>query len=338
MVRYIINRVLWMIPVILGVLLIAFFLSSVAPGRVADSILGYDAPEEEKQALEEELGLNDPFLIRYVRYVKGIVTKGDLGNSYKTRQPVFGEILSKFPNTIKLTFFAVLVALIIGIPLGVIAAVKQYSAIDNATMVFALFGVSVPQFWFALMMMLIFSVKLKWLPAITTGNGALGWILPVAMVGIANVGMIARTTRSSMLEVIRQDYIRTARAKGQKEGKVIFRHALRNSLIPVIATLGNTIASSLGGSIIAESIFSVNGVGLYMLNAINGRDWPAVQGGLAFLAVVFSIVMLFIDLLYTVVDPRLKDEFNAKNKMAANRRAMKKQARVAAKSANQAQA
>jgi peptide/nickel transport system permease protein len=151
------------------------------------------------------------------------------------------------------------------------------------------------------------------------------------MVGIANVGMIARTTRSSMLEVIRQDYIRTARAKGQKEGNVIFKHALRNSLIPVAATLGNTIASSLGGSIIAESIFSVNGVGLYMLNAINGRDWPAVQGGLAFLAVVFSIVMLFIDLLYTVIDPRLKDEFNAKNKMKANRRAAKRAARAAAR-------
>ena len=272
MVRYIINRLLWMIPVILGVLLIAFFLSSVAPGRAVDQIIGYDAPEEAKLALEEELGLNDPFIVQYARYVFKIVTKGDLGNSYKTRQPVFQEITSKFPNTLKLTFYAVLVALIIGIPLGVIAAVKQYSAVDNATMVFALFGVSVPQFWFALMMMLIFAVRLKWLPAITTDNGALGWVLPVAMVGIANVGMIARTTRSSMLEVIRQDYIRTARAKGQKENKVIFKHALRNSLIPVAATLGNTIASSLGGSIIAESIFSVNGVGLYMLNAINGRD------------------------------------------------------------------
>ena len=157
MIRYIIKRLLWMIPVILGVLLIAFFLSSVAPGRAVDQILGYDAPEEDKLALEEEMGLNDPFIVRYGRYVAGIVTRGDLGNSYKTRQPVLGEILSKFPNTLKLAFFAVIVALIIGIPLGVVAAVKQYSVIDNATMVFALFGVSVPQFWFALMMLLIFS-------------------------------------------------------------------------------------------------------------------------------------------------------------------------------------
>ena len=333
--RYILNRLLWMIPVILGVLLIAFFLSSVAPGDPVDQILGVDAPVEDKEAMREELGLNDPYFVRYGRYVVGIVTRGDLGNSYKTGQPVLGEIISKFPNTFRLTVWAVMVALLIGIPLGVIAAVRQYSVVDNATMVFALFGVSVPQFWFALMMMLIFAVKLKWLPAITTGKGALGWVLPVAMVGIANVGMIARTTRSSMLEVIRQDYIRTARAKGQKEGKVVFKHALRNSLIPVAATLGNTIASSLGGSIIAESIFSVNGVGLYMLNAINGRDWPAVQGGLAFLAVVFSFVMLFIDLLYTVIDPRLKDEFNAKNKMAANRRAAKRKAREAARASAQ---
>lgn len=332
--RYILKRMLWMIPVMLGVLLIVFFLSAVAPGDPVEQILGADAPYEDKMAMRETLGLNDPFLVRYGRYLKGIVTKGDLGNSYKTGQPVFKEILSKFPNTLKLTVLAVAVALIVGIPLGVVAAVKQYSLLDNATMVFALFGVSVPQFWFALMMMLIFAVKLRWLPSITTGHGALGWVLPVAMVGIANVGMIARTTRSSMLEVIRQDYIRTARAKGQKEGVVIFKHALRNSLIPVAATLGNTIAASLGGSIIAESIFSVNGVGLYMLNAINGRDWPAVQGGLAFLALVFSFVMLFIDLLYTLIDPRIKDEFDAKNKLAATKRAAKKRAREAAKASS----
>ena len=331
--RYIIRRLLWMIPVVLGVLLIVFALSAIAPGDPVDYIVGYDAPEEVREAKREELGLNDPFIIRYGRYVVGIFTRGDFGTSYTTKQPVLGEILSRFPNTLKLTVFAVLVALIIGIPLGVIAAVKQYSAIDNATMVFALFGVSVPQFWFALMMMLIFAVKLEWLPAITANNGALGWVLPVSMIGIANVGMIARTTRSSMLEVIRQDYIRTARAKGQKESKVIFRHALRNSLIPVVATLGNTMASSLGGSVVAESIFAVNGVGLYMLNSIDNRNWPSVAGGLLFLAIVFSFVMLFIDILYTIIDPRLKDEFNARNKMAANRRAAKRKAREAARAA-----
>jgi len=331
MARYIGKRLLWMIPVILGVLLIVFALSAFTPGDPVDDIVGFDAPIEVKEAKREELGLNDPFIVRYWNYLVGIFTRGDFGTSYNTNRPVAQELAKKFPNTVKLTVLAVCVALIIGIPLGVISAVKQYSLIDNASMVFALFGVSIPQFWFALMMMLIFSVKLHWLPTMTTTGGALGWIMPVAMIGIANVGNIARTTRSSMLEVIRQDYIRTARAKGQKENVVIVKHALRNALIPVIANVGNTIGVSLGGAVVAENIFSVDGVGNYMLGAIQTRNWPSVQGGLVLLAVCFSVVMLCMDLIYTVVDPRLKDEFNAKSKMAANKRAAKKKAKEAAK-------
>lgn len=331
MARYIVKRLLWMIPVILGVLLIVFALSAFTPGDPVDDIVGYEAPQEVKEAKREELGLNDPFLVRYWNYLTGIFTRGDFGTSYNTNRPVAQELAKKFPNTVKLTVLAVCVALVIGIPLGVISAVKQYSLIDNASMVFALFGVSIPQFWFALMMMLIFSVKLHWLPTMATTGGALGWIMPVAMIGIANVGNIARTTRSSMLEVIRQDYIRTARAKGQKENVVIVKHALRNALIPVIANVGNTIGVSLGGAVVAENIFSVDGVGNYMLGAIQTRNWPSVQGGLVLLAVCFSVVMLCMDLIYTVVDPRLKDEFNAKSKMAANKRAAKKKAKEAAK-------
>lgn len=332
MLRYIGKRLLWMIPVILGVLLIVFALSAITPGDPVDDIVGFDAPIEVKEAKRQELGLDDPFIVRYARYVVGIFTRGDFGTSYVTGRPVAQEIFKKFPNTVRLTVLAVIVALLIGIPLGVISAVKQYSLIDNASMVLALFGVSIPQFWFALMMMLIFSVKLHWLPTMASAaNGALGWVMPVAMIGIANVGNIARTTRSSMLEVIRQDYIRTARAKGQKENVVIVKHALRNALIPVIANVGNTIGVSLGGAVVAESIFSVDGVGLYMLGAIQTRNWPSVQGGLMLLAVCFSIVMLCMDLIYTVVDPRLKDEFNAQSKMAANRRAAKKKAKEATK-------
>ncbi|MDO5332269.1 MAG: ABC transporter permease [Bacillota bacterium] len=327
MLRYIGKRILWMIPVILGVLLIVFGLSEIAPGDPVDQIVGYDAPEEIKEAKREELGLNRPFLIRYVDYVKGIVTRGDLGTSYSTKLPVFQEVMQKYPNTVKLALLAIAVALIIGIPLGVISAVKQYTFIDNASMVFALFGVSVPQFWFALMMMLIFAVKLRWLPASSATAGPIGLVMPVAMIGIANVGNIARTTRSSMLEVIRQDYIRTARAKGQKENKVIFKHALQNALIPVVANVGNSMASSLGGAVVAEQVFSVDGVGRYMLTAINARNWPAVCGGLVILAITFSVVMLLVDLVYTVVDPRLKDEFNAASKMAAQKRAFKKAAK-----------
>jgi len=324
MLRYIGKRILWMIPVLLGVLLIVFILSEIAPGDPVDQIIGADAPEDVRQAMREELGLNRPFFVRYVEYVKNLVLHGDLGNSYSTGRPVLTEIMQKYPNTVKLAFLAIALALIIGIPLGVVSAVKQYTAIDNISMVFALFGVSVPQFWFALMMMLIFAVKLKWLPASSATSGAIGLVMPVLMIGIANVGNIARTTRSTMLEVIRQDYIRTARAKGQKESVVIYDHALKNALIPVIANVGNSMASALGGAVVAEQIFSVDGVGKYMLAAINARNWPAVCGGLVILAITFSVTMLVVDLLYAVVDPRLKDEYNAASKMAKQKRMMKK--------------
>lgn len=320
MLRYIGKRILWMIPVLLGVLLIVFALSAIAPGDPVDQIVGADAPEEIREAKREELGLNDPFLVRYARYVVNLVTKGDLGTSYSTGRPVATELLQKYPHTIKLALMAIALALIIGIPLGVISAVKQYTVVDNVSMVFALFGVSVPQFWFALMLMLIFAVNLKILPASSATSGAIGYVMPVLMIGIQNIGNIARTTRSSMLEVIRQDYIRTARAKGQKESVVIFGHALRNALIPVVANVGNSMASSLGGAVVAEQIFSVDGVGKYMLTAIKALNWPAVCGGLVILAITFSVTMLLVDLIYTIVDPRLKDEYNASSKMAAQKR------------------
>jgi len=325
MLRYIIKRLLWMIPVILGVLCIVFILSEITPGDPVDQVVGYDAPPEVREAMREEMGLNDPVIVRFFRYIGKVVTKGDLGTSYSTGKPVLQEILARFPNTLILTFASVIVALLIALPLGVISAVKQYSVIDNASMAFALFGVSIPQFWFALMTLLIFSVRLKWFPA--SGIDKLsGWVLPIAMIGISNVGNLARITRSSMLEVIRQDYIRTARAKGQKETAVIVKHGLRNALIPVIANVGNTIGVSLGGAVIAESIFSIPGVGKYMLDSINGRNWPAVQGGIIVLALAFSITMLVMDLLYTVIDPRLKAEFKAKNKMASRKKTVQEAA------------
>lgn len=313
-----------MIPVILGVLLIVFALSAVAPGDPVDNIVGVEAPPEVRQQVREELHLDDPFIVRYGRYVFDLVTKGDLGKSWTTKQPVMKELMQKFPNTLRLAFTSIAISMLIAIPLGVISAVKQYSAIDNVSMVAALIGVSVPQFWFALMMLVVFAVKLRWLPATTSMSGVAGWIMPVVMLGIAGAGNTARTTRSSMLEVVRQDYMRTARSKGQKEFKVIMKHGLRNGLIPVVANIGNGIGVSLGGAVIAESIFSIDGVGKYMLNAINQRNWPSVTGGLVIMAISFSIVMLVMDILYTVIDPRLKDAFNAKNKMAAQKRAMKK--------------
>ena len=319
MLKYIIKRLLYMIPVILGVLCIVFILSEITPGDPIDTLVGADAPIEVKEAMREKLGLNDPVYVRFANYLVKVVTKGDLGNSYTTDQPVAKELMSRFPITLKLALSAVCVALILAIPLGLVSAVKRYSWVDNISMALALFGVSIPQFWFGLMTLLIFAVRLKVLPAsgISTFSG---WVLPVAMIGIGNMGNIARITRSSMLDVISQDYIRTARSKGQKEWKVIVKHGLRNALIPIVANVGNTVAISMGGAVIAETIFSIPGVGKYMLDAINARNWPSVQGGLVLLAISFSVIMLILDLLYAAIDPRLKAEFKNKGKKKVSKR------------------
>lgn len=320
MLKYILKRILLMIPVVIGVLLIVFILSEITPGDPVDNIVGVDAPADVREAAREEYGLNKPVYIRFVNYIAGIVTRGDLGTSYANKQPVAKEVLGRFPVTLKLTMLSVLVALLIALPLGVLSAVKQYTWIDNATMAASLFFVSIPQFWFALMLLLLFSVKMQLLPASGISSPA-AWVLPVAMIGVGNVGNLARVTRSSMLEIIRQDYIRTCRAKGQRKTATIFKHGLRNALIPVVANVGNTIGVSLGGAVVAESVFSIPGVGQYMLNAINSRDWPSVQGGLVVTAITFSLVMLVVDLLYTAIDPRLQSEFRKKNKIGSRKKA-----------------
>ncbi len=319
MLRYIVKRLLWMIPVVIGVLCIVFVLSVVTPGDPVTTLVGADASAEAKEAMREKLGLNDPVYVRFANYVIKIVTKGDLGNSYTSNQPVKTEILDRFPVTLKLTIASVIVALLLSVPLGIISAVKRYSWIDNLSMALSLIGVSIPQFWFALLTLLLFAVNLRWLPA-SGISSVKGWVLPVLMIGVGNMGNFARTTRASMLEVIQQDYIRTARAKGQKEATVIIKHGLRNALIPIVANVGNVVGISLGGAVIAENIFSVAGVGKYMLDAINSRDWPAVQGGIILLAIAFSIIMLIMDLLYAAIDPRLKSEFRARGRKKAGRK------------------
>jgi len=319
MLRYIGKRLLWMIPVVFGVLVIVFVLSVITPGDPVTSLVGSDAPPEIKEAMREKLGLNDPLYLQFVHYTVKIITKGDLGTSYTTNQPVLTELVDRFPVTLKLTIASVIVSLILSVPLGLISAVKRYSWIDNISMALSLIGVSIPQFWFGLMTLLLFAVKLRWLPA-SGINGIAGWVLPVAMIGVGNMGNFARTTRASMLEVIQQDYMRTARAKGQTETAVILKHGLRNALIPIVANVGNVLGISLGGAVIAESIFSLAGVGKYMLDAINARNWPSVQGGIILLALAFSIIMLVMDLLYAAIDPRLKSEFRSRGKSRAKRK------------------
>lgn len=310
MLRYTIKRVLFVIPVMLGVILIVFLLSALTPSDAVDQM--YEgATEEFKIAKRAELGLDKPLLVRYVNYVVGLVTRGDLGTSYKTGQSVTSELISRFPVTLILSFAAVALGVIAGIPLGVVAAVKQYSWIDSLILVISIVSASMPAFWLALMLVVLFSVNLQWLPV----SGIIdpkGWILPILVVGVSCLSSIVRITRSSMLEVIRQDYIRTAEAKGQKQSVITIKHALRNALIPVITNIGGQLSMQLGGALIIENVFSMPGIGKYMVEAINARNFPVVQGGVVLLAFVYTMINLLIDVSYAFVDPRLKTSMMAK--------------------------
>jgi len=307
------KRILTVIPVMLGVLTIVFIMNELTPGDPAEMLAGSEATTEQIEEMREELGLNRNVVVRYVDYVIGLVTEGDMGTSYSTKQPITTEILDRYPTTLKLAFLSILIAVVIGIPLGVLSAIKQNSILDNMSMSLALFGVSMPNFWLGLMMVSLFAVKLGWLPA-SGLNGPEYWIMPVVAISVGPIAQIARVTRSSMLDVIRQDYMRTARAKGQTEFKVIISHGLRNALIPIITTIGGQMGVQLGGAILAESVFGLPGLGSYMVSAIKSRNYPAVQGSVLYLALMCSLVNLAVDLLYAYVDPRIKASFAGKAK------------------------
>ncbi|KPU27569.1 peptide ABC transporter [Caloranaerobacter sp. TR13] len=305
--KYILRRLLLLIPVILGVTFIVFSIMYLTPGDPAQIILGESAPPEKVAQLREEMGLNDPFIIQYFRFVKNGL-KGDFGRSYSTRRPVFSEIFARFPATLKLTIAGVLVAIIIGIPVGIISATKQYSLFDNVSMIGALLGVSMPNFWFGLMLVLVFSVMLGWFPS-GGDNGLASLVLPAITLGTSAAALITRMTRSSMLEVIRQDYIRTARAKGVLEKKVINKHALKNALIPIITVVGLQFGYLLGGAVLTETVFSWPGVGRLLVDAIRQKDTPMVLASVVFVSVTFSFVNLMVDILYAYVDPRIKSQY-----------------------------
>lgn len=309
--RFIAKRLLWLIPVILGVTFFVFTIMYITPGDPVRLMLGTNATEETIQATRDELGLNDPFLVQFLRYCKNVFLRFDFGTSYQTKQSVTDQILFRFPYTLRIAFLSVLLATIIGIPIGVLAATHQYSWLDNSSMFLPLFCVSMPSFWFALILVMIFCQKLGVLPAAGVESWK-GYILPCVSCALGGAAGIARQTRSSMLEVIRQDYITTARAKGQKESKVIFEHALKNALIPIIQTVGNMFGASLGGALIAETIFSIPGMGVYMMNGISQRDYPVVRGGVIFIAICFCLVMLLVDIVFAFVDPRIKSQYAAK--------------------------
>ncbi len=296
-----------LIPVLMGVTFIIYMIMSFAPGDPAKVILGEQATPEQIAQLREDMGLNDPVIMQYGRYIFNLF-KLDMGISYKSKINVSTEIAARFPNTLKLALAASAIAIILSIPLGIIAAVKQNTIIDGVSMFMALLGVSMPVFWLGLLLILTFSLKLGWFPS----NGAEGWkslVLPACTLGFMHMAAIARTTRSSMLEVIRQDYIRTARSKGVREGIVIRKHALKNALIPTITVVGIQIGGLLSGSVLTESVFAWPGVGRLMIQSIQGRDIPMVLGCMIVFSVCFSVINLAVDLLYGFVDPRIKSMY-----------------------------
>lgn len=292
----------------MGVAILIFTLMYFVPGDPASIILGNGATEKDLNLLREQLGLNQPYIVRLGNYLKDVFLRLDFGSSYITKTSITSEMIQRLPYTFTLAISCMLLSLIIGIPLGVNAAIHQNGWGDRICMFFALAGVSMPAFWLGLMLSILFALKLRWLPAYGVG-GLQYFILPTIANSFGTIAMLARQTRSSMLEVIRSDYIVTARAKGLSENHVIYRHALPNALIPIITVAGTTFGHSLGGTVIIENVFSIPGIGSYMVQAINSRDYPVVQGSVILLAVSFSIVILLVDLIYGFVDPRIKAQY-----------------------------
>lgn len=306
MLDYILRRVLQTIPVLLGVIVITFILMYIVPGDPVVSMVGERYDEETIQNLRHELHLDDPVWLQFGRYV-GNVVQGDFGQSFITQRPVMDEILDKFPNTMMLAIAAMIVAVIVGITIGIVSSLRPRSWLDKGSMFFALVGISAPVFWVGLMLVLIVGVYLKWLPP--TGFGGLVYlILPGITLGLRSAAYLARLTRASMLEVLDQDYIRTARMKGLPEWKVVLRHAFPNTLIPVITVIGTDFGSYLSGAVLTESIFGWPGIGRLALEAILKRDFPVIQGTVLFMAIMFITANLVVDILYGVIDPRIRTE------------------------------
>lgn len=308
MVKYIAKRALMMIPVLLGVILLVFFIMNLASGNAVLLILGENATEEAVAVKTQELGLDQPILVRYLNYVADLV-RGDMGTSYFSSRSVADEVLSRFPATLKLAVVSAMISTLLAIPLGIFAAVKQNTLFDNFSMILSLVGNSMPAFWLALMLMMLFAEKLGWLPAQGMNDGWRSYVLPAISIGFINMAAIARTTRSTMLETVRQDYIRTARAKGVNEDVVVMDHAFPNALIPTITVIGVQFGNLLGGAILVETVFAWPGLGRLMVQSVNNRDVPLVLGCIVILSISYSVVNLLVDLVYGFVDPRVRSMY-----------------------------
>ena len=317
MLRYILKRFIFVIPVLLGATLLVFTIMEFTPGDPARLILGDEATEEDIQNLREEMGLNDPFVVRYVRFVTDML-HGDLGISYRNNLDVSEQIVQRMKNTMILAGAAVFIAVVIGIPVGIISAIKQYTIFDNLVMMVTLFLAASPVFWMGLMLVIIFALNLGIFPAAGMKSGFPGLlislVLPAFTLSSNTMATIARTTRASMLEVVRQDYIDTARSKGLKESTVILRHMLKNALIPIVTMIGLSFGGLLGGSVVTESIFAWPGVGRFVVESINFKDTPSVLASVVMLSIFSTFVNLFVDLLYAFVDPRIKSQYQSKRR------------------------
>ncbi len=310
MFRYVLKRLALMIPVILVTSLLIYFAMSLTGGDPAIFLAPENATDAQIQQIRIDLGLTESFPVRYLKYMAGML-HGDLGTSYVTKRDVFRTFIERLPNTMQLAGASVLIATLIALPLGIYTAIHENTWKDTLGMVFALFGVSMPNFWLGLMLIIMFSLKLKWFPS-GGKNGLISLVLPALTVGLGLAALITRTTRSSMLDVIRQDYIRTARAKGCSEKRVIRRHALPNALIPIITVIGMQLSNVMTGSVLAESVFSWPGIGRLIFESISKRDTPMVTGSIIMCSMLMVIINLMVDIVYAFFDPRIKARYTSK--------------------------
>jgi len=330
MTRYILRRILQLIPVILGVTFIVFTLTYISPGDPARMILPQDATTQDVEHMRHLMGLDQSFLAQYFHFLFGFKSPGDgsfdyrglvaldLGRSYVSNRPVFATILARFPNTALLALIALSLSIAISIPFGIISATRQYSKTDMAVTILALVGLSVPAFWLGMMLIWVFSVKLHIFPSLATPANLWSIVLPAITLAAMNTAVQTRMTRSSMLEVVRQDYIRTARAKGLDEKTVIRKHALRNALIPVVTVIGLQVGQLLVGAVLTETVFSYPGIGTIMVDAIQRKDTPQILASVVFVAIVFALMNLAVDILYALIDPRIKAQYLFKKKSRRN--------------------
>ena len=306
MLRYIFKRLVQLIPMLLILSMIVFFMVRMIPGDPVKNMLGIDVPQEMVEVERERLGLNDPLPQQYIRFMTELF-HGDLGTSIVTGKPVWDELMSRYPNTLILAFGGIVVAAIGGILVGILAAVFHNKFWDNCIMVLSMLAVSTPSFFLALILMLVFTLNLRWFPSMGAITPA-RMVLPIVTLGTQAIGFIARTTRSAMLDVIGQDYIRTSRSRGIPNRVITFSHAFKNALIPILTAIGLRFGGLLAGSAIVETVFSIKGVGRFVVDSVSKRDYPAVQGCVLVLAVTFVVINTLVDLMYAFVDPRIKCE------------------------------